>query len=114
VLLSGIVRDSSGKPIELAAPIEVASEVARPSQVSWVDQTTVAVVNSTPDFTNAVLVSVGGTSRIISAPPNTKLIVAVGVSSQLYLLSTVGELYRFTGSSWALIRSDVKALTIVN
>ena len=114
VLLSGIVRDSSGKPIELAAPLEIASEVAGPSQVNWVDLTTVAVVNLTPDFTNAVLVSVGGTSRIIRALPNTRLIVAAGSSSQFYLLNTVGELYRFTGSSWALVRSDVKALTTVN
>jgi len=114
VLLSGIVRDLSGKPIELAAPIEIALEVAGPTRLSWVDLTTVAVVNTTPDFTNAVLVSVGGTSRTISALPNTRLIVAAGSSSQLYLLNTVGELYRFTGSSWALVRSDVKALTIIN
>ena len=114
MLLSGIVRDLSGKPIELAAPLEIASEVAGPSQVNWVDLTTVAVVNLTPDFTNAVLVSVGGTSRIIRALPNTRLIVAAGSSSQFYLLNTVGELYRFTGSSWALVRSDVKALTTVN
>ena len=114
VLLSGIVRDLSGKPIELAAPIEVASEVAGPSQVSWVDPTTVAIVNKTPEFTNAFLVSVGGTSRVISALPNTRQIVSAGPSSQLYLVNTVGELYRFTGSSWVLIRSDVKALTIVN
>ncbi len=114
VLVSGIVRDSTGEPIELAAPIEIASEVSGPTQVSWADLTTVVVVNSTTDFTNAVLVSVGGTSRIISALPNTALIVAAGATSQLYLLSTLGELYRFTGSSWTIVRSDVKALTVVN
>jgi hypothetical protein len=114
VLVSGIVRDISGTPIELANPIEIGSEIAAPSQASWVGPTTVAVVNSNPDFTNAILVSVGGTSRMITAVPNPKSIVAAGSSSQLYLLSTAGELYRFSGSSWSLVRSDVKALTIVN
>ena len=114
VLVSGIVRDVSGTPIELANPIEIGSEIAAPSQASWVGPTTVAVVNSNPDFTNAILVSVGGTSRMITAVPNPKSIVAAGSSSQLYLLSTAGELYRFSGSSWSLVRSDVKALTIVN
>jgi hypothetical protein len=114
VLVSGIVRDLSGTPIELATPIEIGSEIGAPSHLSWVGPTTVAVVNSTPDFTNAVLVSIGGTSRPIAALPNTKAIVAAGPSSQLYLLSTAGELYRFSGSTWSIVRSDVKALTVVN
>jgi len=114
VLVSGIVRDLSGTPLELSAPIEIGADVSAPSHANWVDMTSIAVINSSPDFTNAVLVSVGGTSRIISAQPNTRLIVAAGVSSQLYLLGTSGELYRFTGSSWTLIRNDVLALTLVN
>ena len=114
VLVSAIVRDLSGTPIELAPPIEIGSEIGAPSHLSWVGPTTVAVVNSTPDFTNAVLVSIGGTSRPIAALPNTKAIVAAGPSSQLYLLSTAGELYRFSGSTWSIVRSDVKALTVVN
>jgi hypothetical protein len=114
VLVSAIVRDSSGAPIELAPPIEIGSEIGAPSHLSWVGPTTVAVVNSTPDFTNAVLVSIGGTSRPIAALPNAKAIVAAGPSSQLFLLSTAGELYRFSGSTWSIVRSDVKALTVVN
>jgi hypothetical protein len=113
-LVSAIVRDLSGTPIELAPPIEIGSEIGAPSHLSWVGPTTVAVVNSTPDFTNAVLVSIGGTSRPIAALPNTEAIVAAGPSSQLYLLSTAGELYRFSGSTWSIVRSDVKALTVVN
>jgi hypothetical protein len=114
VLVSGIVRDISGTPIELTTPIEIGSDVSAPSNANWVDMTSVAVINSSPDFTNAVLVSVGGTSRIISAQPDARFIVAAGPASQLYLLGTSGELYRFTGSSWTLIRNDVLALTLVN
>jgi hypothetical protein len=114
VLVSGIVRNQSGTPIELAPPIEIASEVASPSQLGWVDHMRVAVVNSTEDLTNAVLVSIGGTSVPIVAQPNTRTILVAGATSQLYLLTTDGELYRFTGSSWVLVRGDVKALSLVN
>ena len=113
VLISGVIRNQSGMPIELSTPIEVAGEVANPTQVSWVGQMTIVLVNSTPDFTNAVLVSIGGTSRVISAPPDTSQIAAAGSSQQLYLLTKTGELYRFTGSSWTLIRAEVKALSLV-
>jgi hypothetical protein len=114
VLVAGIIRDQSGMPIEISTPIEIAGEVLNPIQVSWVGPMTIALVNSTPDITNAVLVSIGGTSRAISAPPDTRQIVAVGPASQLYLLNRSGSLFRFTGSSWSLIRDDVKALSILN
>lgn len=114
VLVSGIIRDQSGIPLELAPPIEIATEVSNPSSLSWVDHVTVAVVNSSAEFTNAVLVSVGGTSRIISALPNTRQLVAAGPAAQLYLLTRNNELHRFTGSSWVLVRSDIKALSAVN
>ena len=113
VLVSAIVRNSAGVPIELATPIEIASEVAGPSQLSWVNPMSIAIVNSTDDFTNAVLVSVGGTSRVIRALPNTNQIVASGPNSELFLLTNSGELHRFTGSSWVLIRGDVRALSTV-
>ncbi len=114
VLVSGIIRDQSGAPLELAPPIEIAAEVANPSQLAWVDQMTVAVVNSTADFTNTVLVSVGGTSRIISALSNTRQIVAAGSTAQLYLLTNNDELHRFNGSSWVLVREDTRSLSAVN
>jgi hypothetical protein len=114
VLVSGIVRNQSGTPIELAPPIEIASEVPAPSQLGWTDHMTVAVVNAPEAFTNIILVSVGGTSRPIVAQPNTQQILVAGASSQLYLLTTIGELYSFTGSSWVLVRGDVKALSLVN
>jgi hypothetical protein len=114
VLVSGIIRDRSGAPLELAPPIEIAAEVSNPNSLSWVDHVTVAVVNSSADFTSAVLVSVGGTSKIISALPNTRQLVAAGPAAQLYLLTRNSELHRFTGSSWVLVRSDTKALSVVN
>jgi hypothetical protein len=114
VLVSAIVRNPSGAPIELAEPIEIAGEVANPSALSWVDAVTVAVVNSTDVFTNAFLTTVGGTSRAVSAVQGTIALVAGGSNSALYLLTSTGDLYTYRGSTWSLIRESVRVLTAIN
>jgi hypothetical protein len=114
VLLTSVIRNQAGVPIELASPIEIASDISNPTQVSWVNKLTVAVVNLTPDFTNAYLVDIGGTARVISAVSGTRSIVAAGPAAQLYLLTNSGELYSFRGSTWSLVRAEVFALTIVD
>ncbi len=114
VLVSAIVRNPSGTPIELAEPIEIAGEVANPSALNWVDAVTVAVVNSTDVFTNAFLTTVGGTSRAVSAVQGTIALVAGGSNSALYLLTSSGDLYTYRGSTWSLIRESVRALTAIN
>ncbi len=114
VLVSAIVRNPSGAPIELAEPIEIAGEVPNPSALSWVDAVTVAIVNSTDVFTNAFLTTVGGTSRAVSAVQGTIALVAGGSNSALYLLTSSGDLYTYRGSTWSLIRESVRALTAIN
>ena len=46
LLVSGVVRNASGSPIELAEPIQLANEQANPISVSWVDLLTIATVNN--------------------------------------------------------------------
>lgn len=113
VLLSSVVRNSSGVPIELADPIEIGSDITAPAHVSWTTPVTVAVINKTPDFVNAYLVDIGGNTRTISAVAGAKSIVAAGAAQQLYMFSDSGQLHSFTGSTWSLIREDVRAYSIV-
>lgn len=114
VLLTSVIRSQTGEPLELASPVEIAAEISNPSQVSWISNMTVAVINTTGDFTNAYLVDIGGTSRMISAVSGAKSIVAAGPGAQLYLLDESGQLYSFSGSTWSLIRDDVFAFTVVD
>lgn len=113
LFLTSVIRNQSGTPLELSEPIEIANEVANPSQVNFVSNMSIAVINQTGDFTNAYIVNIGGTSRMISAVTGAKEIVAAGPAAQLYLLSDSRELYSFTGSTWSLLRDDVLALSIV-
>ena len=114
VLVSAVVRNLSGTPIELAEPLEVAGEISDPSSVSWIDQITIATVNTANGSTSALLSTIGGTSRQIPALPGTRKIVAAGTSSQLYLLTESGELFSYRGSAWTPLRQSIRALALVN
>ena len=114
VLVSAVIRNPSGTPIELAEPLEVAGELSNPSSVSWVDQITIATVNTAGGSTSALLSTIGGTSRQLSALSGTRKIVAAGTSSQLYLLTETGELFSFRGSAWTPLRESIRALALVN
>jgi len=114
VLVSAVVRNLSGTPIELAKPLEVAGELSDPSSVSWVDQITIATVNTASGSTTALLSTIGGTSRQIPALTGTRTIVAAGSGAQLYLLTETGELFSYRGSAWTPLRQSIRALALVN
>ena len=114
VLVSAVVRNLTGTPIELAEPIEVAGEVSNPSSISWIDQITIATVNTANGSTTALVSTIGGTSRQLPALPGTRKIVAAGTSSQLYLLTESGELFSYRGSAWTPLRQSIRALALVN
>jgi hypothetical protein len=113
VLVSAVIRNSSGTPIELTEPLEVAGELSNPSSVSWVDQITIATLNTASGSTSALLSTIGGTSRQMPALPGTRKIVAAGTSSQLYLLTETGELFSFRGSAWTPLRQSIRALALI-
>ncbi len=113
VLVSAVIRNSLGTPIELTEPLEVASELSNPSSVSWVDQITIATVNTASGSTSVLLSTIGGTSRQLPALPGTRKIMAAGTSSQLYLLTETGELFSFRGSAWTPLRQSIRALALI-
>ena len=114
VLVSAVVRNLSGTPIELAEPIEVAGELSTPTSISWVDQITIATVNTANGSTSVLLSTIGGTSRQLPALAGTKTIVAAGASSQLYLLTESGELFSYRGSAWTPLRQSIRAMALIN
>jgi hypothetical protein len=114
VLVSAIVRDQSGSPIELTEPIQIANELTNPTAVSWIDQITVAAVSTEAGSATALLSTIGGTSRQIPSLSGTRTIVAAGVNSQLYLLNDSGELFTYRGSTWTPLRQSIRTLSLIN
>ncbi len=91
--VSGVVRDSAGRPTSLAAPYRQGEPLDRISDVVWIDDTTMAALGSVGDgeAVRPWLVQLGqgvGLRRIGIADPTTNL-VPVAASAR-YLVSTSG------------------------
>jgi hypothetical protein len=113
VLITSVIRDQSGIPIELAPPLSLASDLQAPTLVSWFDSVTLAILNSEPENSSVSLVSIGGGTRGVQGLADAKSLIALGDGSNMYLLKTTGELLAFRGSFWSSISSSVTAITLL-
>lgn len=112
VLVSPVIRNDSGEPIGLAAPISISSDIENAVRLSWFDNVTVAILNSEPDQASISLVSIGGTTRIIQAVADVNSLVALGDGSNLYALKESGELVVYRGSFWSSLESSISAIAV--
>jgi hypothetical protein len=112
VLLTSVIRDQNGVPVELASPLSLANDQPSPTLVSWFDAVTLAILNNQPETSSVALVSIGGGTRGVQGLADAKALVALGDGSNMYLLKNTGELLAFRGSFWSSIGSAVSAITL--
>jgi hypothetical protein len=113
VVLTSVVRNQAGTPIELASPITLAAEVSNPTLVSWFDQVTLSILTTQLDSSNVALVEIGGGTRLVQGLADANSLVSLGDGSAMYLLKDTGELFTFRGSFWASIASSVSAIALL-
>jgi hypothetical protein len=113
VVLTSVVRNQAGTPIELASPIALAAELSNPTLVSWFDQVTLSILTSQSDSSNVALVEIGGGTRLVQGLADAKSLVALGDGTAMYLLKDTGELFTYRGSFWASIASSVSAIALL-
>jgi hypothetical protein len=113
VLLTSVIRDQNGNPIELGSPLSLASDLVNPKLLSWFDPVTLSILNSQPEVSTVSLVSIGGGTRGVQGLSDAKSLVALGDGSTMYLLKNSGELLVFRGSFWSSIGSLVSAITLL-
>ena len=113
VLVSSVIRDQYGAPIELAPPLSLASELSNPTLVSWFDAVTLSILNTQPEASSVALVSIGGETRGVQGLADAKALVALGDGSNMYLLKTTGELLAFRGSFWSSVSNSVSAIALL-
>lgn len=113
VLLTSVIRNQAGTPIELASPITLVAELSYPTLVSWFDQVTLSIFTSQSDSSNVTLVEIGGGTRLVQGLADAKSLVALGDGSAMYLLKDTGELFTYRGSFWASIDSSVSAIALL-
>ena len=112
VLVAPVIRDDSGMPIQLAAPISISGEIESAVRLSWFDSVTVAILNDEPDQATIALVSIGGTTRNIQGVTEVRSLVALGDGSNLYALKESGELVLYRGSFWSSVGSAIQAIAV--
>jgi hypothetical protein len=113
VLLTSVIRNQDGTPIELSPPIALAAELSNPTLVSWFDQVTLSVVTSESDSSSVALVEIGGGTRLVQGLADARSLVALGDGSAMYILKDTGELFTFRGSFWSSIVSSVSAIALL-
>lgn len=113
VLLTSVIRSQSGTPIELAAPISVATDIENPILVSWFDAVTLSILTSQPDSSNLALVKIGGGTTLVQGLLGARSLFALGDGSSMYILKETGELFTFRGSFWSSVASAVTAITLL-
>lgn len=114
VLLTGIVRDDSGRPVRLTRPTDVLSDLTSVKDVTWVGDDRIAVLgrrlsgaaNAADEEVSAKvdrpwIVDLGGTVQPLATVPGARTITAGDGSSSL-LAGTASETQRRSGSSWGL------------
>lgn len=109
VEVAGVVRDDDGVPQALSAErLAVGAVLDDAAEVSWVDETTLAVLGRGATSSTPVVhrVPLGGWTE-----PMPQIDGAVGIAAgradRVYVLRSTGQLYLHQGLSWVAIAKDV-------
>ncbi|MFJ4224684.1 LpqB family beta-propeller domain-containing protein [Microbacterium sp. NPDC089695] len=100
VVVSAVIRDESGAPVELGPTREVTQLDGPAVGVVWLGSDRVGVLADTDD--RVVLTQiVGGTGTVEAAPTNAVSIAGSRSSSGIRVLSSDGSVFARSGSAWS-------------
>jgi hypothetical protein len=113
VVVAGITRSPSGAPVALAAePLRVGWTLSAATDLTWVDDSTLAVVGrvSPKDVMGPQLVEIGG--KITPMPPvaGTRLVTNTGGLRGVVVLTDKGKVLARAGSGWQVLQSGTDFL----
>lgn len=116
--VAGVVRDADGTPQMLSAPVQVGASVPGVSDVTWVDELTLAVIGEgtaggapVPTAPLVSLVPLGARSEVLSPVDGAQALTAGRGSRALWVRTSAGDLLTrsATGTNWSLVAPDVQA-----
>ncbi len=108
VAVSGIVRSADGAPLSLSpAPLRVGWTLTSATDLTWVDDSTLAVVGrvSPRDVIGPQLVEIGG--KITPMPPvaGTRLVTNTGGLRGVVVMTDAGQIKARAGSGWQVLQT---------
>lgn len=110
VMVAGVVRNSTGRPESLTAPIDLGPVAGgKASSLSWLDDLTIGVLasGSTGDSTITVQ-TVGGMTTTQPGPSDGIALGPVGASPYYWVLTSAGSLEWPRGTGWQQRADDVQ------
>ena len=108
--VAGVVRDDSGTPQRLGEQVRVGARLTSATQVTWVDEATLAVLGTSGTMTGPTmhLVPVTGRTRALPALEGAISIAAGKGERALYIGSADGNLHTLQGTSWVGLVGNVQ------
>lgn len=111
VWISSIVRDEKGKPISLAAPVNVFIADGTPFSVSWMDATHLAMLTKSPEKDiRALVLTIGGEKEWYPIIVGGNSIIGSLLGPDIYVLREDKTVMRARSSIWSQVLSGVIAL----
>lgn len=100
--VTAVVRDAGGAPVALGEPVGVGDMLLSASVVTWVDETTVAILGTsgTDPVPSVHLVAIGGPSTDLPAVEGAQTITAATGDRSLVLGTEDGQLFARNGLGW--------------
>ena len=100
--VAGVVRDGLDRPLRLGERWQIGASLVTASEVSWVDEVTVAVLGTTSAGGSAAMhrVPLGGVTSALSIVENAKGIATGRGDRALYLVDLEGQLWLRQGQVW--------------
>ncbi|GEL95136.1 LpqB family beta-propeller domain-containing protein [Cellulomonas composti] len=99
--LAAVVRDASGAPQVLGAPVRVGAPILDAQDVDWIDESTLAVLGRSTGGTTVHRVPVSGLTVTLPEVPD---VVAMAAGTTIYITTADGLLRQLVGpSSWTTV-----------
>lgn len=100
--LAAIVRDGSGRPVRLDAPLRVGAALVSASSVVWVDEQTLAVLGRVTGSTSSTvgIVPIGGPTRMLPVLDGVSSLSAGKGERSIYARTADGSVFSLQGLSW--------------
>ena len=100
--LAAVIRDRTGMPLILGEPLRFGEALANVSDVSWVDQSTVAVLGSvlSEPADRVYLLTLGGTTQALPLVEDAVTVAANRNARSLVVATADGRLYVRNGIGW--------------
>lgn len=109
VELAAIVRDRTGMPTTTGEPYQIGESLSAVSDVTWVDQATLAVLGSPlADAGNQVyLLQVGGPTTVLPVIEDAVSLTANRNARSIVVATTDGRLYVRNGAGWREVAQSI-------